>query len=126
MAARWIEAVTGPWSQKRRYWRYKARRRALPAHHRTAVEGLDRYVMVAGGIADGGVLVQMLEDLVDLFEQSAADGLSVADVVGEDPVEFAETFLASYDDARWVTQERRRLGETIARATSIEQHGARG
>ena len=126
MAARWIETVTGPWAQKRRYWRYKARRRALPAHHRTAVEGLDRYVVVTGGIARGDVLVQMLEDLVELFEQSAADGLSVTDVVGEDPVEFAETFLATYDDARWVTHERRRLGETIARASSLGQHGARG
>jgi DNA-binding ferritin-like protein (Dps family) len=38
----------------------------------------------------------MLEDLADLFEQGAADGTPLRDVVGEDPVEFAEAFLANY------------------------------
>ena len=38
----------------------------------------------------------MLEDLADLFEQAAADGTPIREIVGEDPVEFAETFLQNY------------------------------
>lgn len=124
MAARWIEKMTGSWAEKRRYRQYKARCRALPASHRTAIEGLDRYLMYAGGITRGDVLVAMVEDLVELFEQSVADGLAVTDVVGEDPVEFAEAFLSNYDDARWITQERRRLADAVQRATGLEQDGS--
>ncbi|MFI6793991.1 hypothetical protein [Streptosporangium canum] len=32
----------------------------------------------------------MFEDLADLFEQAAADGTPIREIVGEDPVEFVE------------------------------------
>ena len=65
----------------------------LPAGYRTAVEALQRYSNYFGhGTADGGV--SMLEDLVDLFEQSAASGTPVREIVGEDPVEFADAFIS--------------------------------
>ena len=40
------------------------------------------------------------EDLADLFEQSAADGTPIREIVGEDPVEFAEAFLPNYPEGR--------------------------
>lgn len=116
MAARWIEKVTGSLEDKKRYRQYKARRERLPGSYRTAIEAVERYLMYAGAIATGEVLVQMLEDLVDLFEQSAADGTPVSAVVGEDPVEFAETFLANYSDGQWINKERARLVAAIERA----------
>jgi DNA-binding ferritin-like protein (Dps family) len=42
------------------------------------------------------VLLLMLGDLADLFEQSAADGTPIRAIVGDDPVEFAETFMRNY------------------------------
>lgn len=60
-----------------------------------AIDALERYMQFFGpGKADS--LVSMLEDLADLFEQSAADGTPIRKVVGEDPVEFAEAFLRNY------------------------------
>ena len=50
--------------------------------------------MYFGAITKGDVLLSMLEDLADLFEQSAANGTPVREIVGDDPVEFAEAFLA--------------------------------
>jgi DNA-binding ferritin-like protein (Dps family) len=38
----------------------------------------------------------MLEDLADLFEQAAANGIPIRGIVGQDPVEFAEAFLRNY------------------------------
>ena len=35
--------------------------------------------MYFGGITKGDILMSMLEDLVDLFEQSAADGTPIRD-----------------------------------------------
>jgi len=113
MAARWIELVTGSFEDKLRWRQYKARKEQLPASYRTAIDGLERYFMYAGAIAKGDVLVQMLEDLADLVERAAADGTAIRDIVGEDPVEFAETFIQNYSDGQWVNKERKRLTDAI-------------
>ncbi|MGD0440461.1 MAG: DUF1048 domain-containing protein [Acidimicrobiales bacterium] len=108
MATGWIE-------QKRRYRQYKARTNRLPASYHTAIDALQRYSYYFGnGTGDGGL--SMLEDLVDLFEQSAANGTPIRAVVGDDPVEFAEAFLRNYPQGQWIIRERDRLTDAIARA----------
>lgn len=115
MAAKWIELVTGSFEDKKRYRRYKARVKSLPESHRAAIEALDRYLMYRGAITKGDILVRMLDDLADLFEQAAVDGTAVRAIVGEDPVEFAEQFLANYSDGEWISKERARLVAEIDR-----------
>jgi DNA-binding ferritin-like protein (Dps family) len=110
-----VETVTGPLDQKKRYRQYKARVERLPASYRTAVEALQRYSnYFGGGTAEGGL--SMLEDLADLFEQAAASGTPVREIVGDDPVEFADAFLRNYPQGQWITRERDRLTSTIKRA----------
>ena len=58
----------------------------------------------------------MLEDLVDLFEQSAANGTPIREIVGEDPVEFVEAFVRNYPEGQWIIRERERLTNAIERA----------
>lgn len=58
----------------------------------------------------------MLEDLSDLWERAAVDGAPVRGIVGDDPVEFIETFAAACPGARWIDKEGRRLVETIEKA----------
>jgi len=116
MAAGWIEQITGSLEDKRRYRQYKARTKQFPESYRTAIEALDRYLMYSGAITKGDILVSMLEDLADLFEQSAANGTPIREVVGADPVEFAETFLRNYSDGQWINKERERLTDAIDRA----------
>jgi DNA-binding ferritin-like protein (Dps family) len=116
MATGWIEQVTGSLEQKKRYRQYKARTKQLPANYRTAIDALDRYLMYFGSITRGDTLVSMLEDLADLFEQSAADGTPIREIVGENPVEFAETFLQNYSEGQWINKERERLTKAIDRA----------
>lgn len=118
MATKWIEMVTGSLNDKRRYRQYKARTKQLPTSHRTAIEALDRYLMYRGAITKGDVLVTMLDDLADLFEQGAADGTPVRELVGDDPVEFAEAFLQNYSDGQWINKERERLTKAIDRAAA--------
>ena len=125
MAARWIEQITGSLEDKKRYRQYKARVKQLPESYRTATEALERYLMLRGAIATGDVLVALLSDLADLFERSAADGTPIREVVGEDPVEFAETFLQNYSEGQWINKERERLTSTIDRAAA-ESSGSEG
>ncbi|UKA53393.1 DUF1048 domain-containing protein [Arthrobacter sp. FW305-BF8] len=113
MAMGWIEQVTGSLEQKKQYKQYKARTKQLPANYRTAIEALERYLTYFGAITKGETLVKMLEDLADLFEQSAANGAPIRDIVGDDPVEFAETFLQNYSEGQWINKERKRLNEAI-------------
>lgn len=103
-------------TEKRRYRQYKARTKQLPANYHTAIEALERYLMHFGAIAKGDTLVAMLEDLADLFEQSAASASPIEQIVGEDPVEFAETFLQNYSEGQWINKERERLINAIHRA----------
>ena len=124
MTAKWIEKVTGPLEDKKRYRQTKARAEQLPPSYRTAVDAVQRYLMYAGG-GDGAGLVTMYEDLVDLFEQSAASGTPVRDVVGEDPVEFVEAFVANYPEGQWRVRERNRLVDAIDRAAT-EDTGSEG
>jgi DNA-binding ferritin-like protein (Dps family) len=100
---------------KRRWRQYKARRRHLPANYRAAVEAIQRYLMYFGP-ADGDSAASMFEDLADLFERAAADGTPIREIVGEDPVEFADAFAQNYSKGGWVTREQRRLTSAIDRA----------
>jgi DNA-binding ferritin-like protein (Dps family) len=58
----------------------------------------------------------MFDDLLDLFEQSAANRIPIREIVGEDPVEFLEAFVRNYPDGNWRTRERDRLISAIDRA----------
>ena len=121
MGAQWIENVTGSLEQKKSYRQYKARKAALPAPYREAIDALERYLTFYGAISVGGVLVAMLEDLVELFEQSAADETPIRDIVGEDPVEFAEGFVRNYAEGQWINKERKRLTDSIDRAVGGQE-----
>jgi DNA-binding ferritin-like protein (Dps family) len=120
MAMGWIEQVTGSLEQKKQYRQYKARTKQLPANYRAAIDALERYLTYFGAITKGETLVKMLEDLADLFEQSAASGTPIREVVGEDPIEFAETFLQNYSEGQWINKERKRLTEAIESITKKE------
>lgn len=119
-----IEKVVGDLSDKRRWREYKRRVKELPANYRTTVEALERYLMYFGAITKGDIFMSMLEDLLDLFNQAAADRTTVREVVGDDPVEFAETFLANYSEGQWINKERKRLVNAIERAEA-EDRGTR-
>ena len=109
----WIEAVTGSLEQKKQYRRYKARMEALAAPYDVAAKALHRYLMYYGGVVDGETSVTMMGDLVELWERAAADGTPVRDIVGADPVEFAEEFARAYTGAQWIDKERARLVDAV-------------
>ncbi|SDT53598.1 DNA-binding ferritin-like protein (Dps family) [Pseudarthrobacter equi] len=113
MAAKWIEALTGPLEQKKQYKQAKARLDALPEPYVTAAAAFNRYLMYYGGVTEGDTMVQMISDLADLWERAAIDGTPVGDIVGSDPVEFAESFAQAYGGKRWIDKERARLIEAV-------------
>ena len=107
--SKFISKVVGPKGQ----WREnKARVRTLPPNCRTALDALERYLNYLGPGGDGGAIYA---DLLDLFEQSAANGTPIREVVGEDPVAFIETFVQNYPEGDWRAPERERFINAIER-----------
>ena len=123
MAAKWIETVTGSLEQKKQYKRDKARIDSLPEPYGTAAKAMHRYFMYFGGVTDGEILIRMFGDLVDLWERAAADGTPVREIVGDDPVEFAEMFAQAYSGKQWIDKERARLTKAIEDAEKVEKEG---
>ena len=121
MAAKWIESLTGSLEQKKQYKQDKARIDSLPEPYATAAQAMHRYFMYYAGITDGDTLVTMFGDLADLWERAAADGTPVRDIVGADPVDFAETFAQAYGGTRWIDKERSRLVQAIDDAEREER-----
>lgn len=103
---------------KKRWRAHRARVNKLPEAYRVAVEGIERYVLYTGP-GDGDSINGMLEDLADLFEQSAAAGTPISGIVGDDPVAFAEDFKRNYGLGSWLGKEQQRLIDAIQRA----EHG---
>ncbi len=120
MNTRWIEQVTGSLDQKKEYRQYKSRKQQLPAPYRSAMDAVERYLTYFGGVTKGDVLVEMLGDLADLFEESATNETPIRAIVGPDPVEFVEAFLLNYSKGQWTSKERERLVRSIALAAGEE------
>ncbi|MCK6066318.1 MULTISPECIES: DUF1048 domain-containing protein [Microbacterium] len=112
----WYEKIIGDLGEKKRYLAYKARVKRLPEPYRQAAAALERYLLHLGPSDSGSSLVAMLDDLGDLLEQSAAAGTPIRDVVGSDPVSFAETFMENYGGGSWIRKERARLERAIEAA----------
>ncbi|GAA2000841.1 DUF1048 domain-containing protein [Microbacterium ulmi] len=121
MVAKWIETLTGSLEQKKQYKHDKARIEALPEPWATAAKAMHRYLMYYGGVTDGDTLVTMFGDLADLWDRAAADGTPVREIVGDDPVEFAETFVQAYAGKQWIDKERARLNKAIEDAEGEER-----
>jgi DNA-binding ferritin-like protein (Dps family) len=117
--SKFVSKVIG---EKGQWRQYKARTRQLPANYHTAIDALERYLIYFG---TGGGGTAIYEDLVDLFEQSAANGTPIREIVGEDPVEFIEVFVRNYPKGQWIIRERERLTNAIERAAG-EDTGKEG
>jgi len=97
---------------KRRWRAYKARTKLLPENYRTAVDGLERYVMFFGPV-EGDDAASLYEDLADIFERAAADETPIRAIVGDDPIDFIDTLIQNYSKGGYIKREQDRLLEAI-------------
>jgi DNA-binding ferritin-like protein (Dps family) len=102
--------------EKRQYKRFRARVRALPQNYRTTVEALEHYVYYFAS-ARSTNLLPLLDNLVEIFEEAAANDMPIRSIVGEDPVDFVEQLILNYPPGEWIRKERTRLTRAIDDAT---------
>lgn len=100
---------------KKRWRAYRARVKALPPNYQTAVEGIQRYLMYFGAV-DADSANSLFEAVIDLFEQAAADGTAIREIVGDDPVEFVDDLVRNYRKGGYVEREQQKLIRAIDEA----------
>jgi DNA-binding ferritin-like protein (Dps family) len=116
-----------PGGTGRQRWRaYRARVKRLPEPYRQAIEAVQRYSYYSGltaGLESGTGIQAMLDDMIDLFEQAAADGTPIRDIVSDDPADFVDTFVQNYKgpkDRSWETGKQEELSDAINRAAGAD------
>ncbi|KAJ80366.1 hypothetical protein P784_0596 [Enterococcus faecalis GAN13] len=84
-----IKKVVG---DKKEYKEYKRRIAALPAEYRQVFQEIEKY---AWHFSDhsGANMFNALTDLLDLFEEGAANGTPIKNITGEKVGDFAETIV---------------------------------
>ncbi|WP_125605924.1 DUF1048 domain-containing protein [Lapidilactobacillus bayanensis] len=91
---------------KKWYRDYKKQEQALPEPYRTAIQTLDNYLMQYWGTDE---FVDLFDNLLTLFQEGSAEGVSIEGIVGTDPVVFADELLAQYQQATWMHKQQEKL-----------------
>lgn len=95
---------------KKEYREQMTRVEALPEDYRFVFEKIHRYMWsFAGG--DGSDMLKTQQELIELFETSAADGKQVLEITGEDVVGFCDEFLR--DTKKWTDSYRKKLNRDV-------------
>ncbi|MDR2336546.1 MAG: DUF1048 domain-containing protein, partial [Candidatus Nomurabacteria bacterium] len=76
-----MEKIIGVRADKKEYREQMARAKRLPHTYREMFDNIKKYIWSVGPL-DGGL--DILYGVIELFEQSAADGQKVREVTGED------------------------------------------
>ena len=81
-----LEKVTGDLGEKKRWRELQKRAKELPGDYRTAYEEIRKYLWTTSGLETIGPFAELL----DLFEEGAANGRKVLDITGGDVAAFAD------------------------------------
>jgi DNA-binding ferritin-like protein (Dps family) len=84
-----LEKIIGDFEGKREWKEMKARAGALPGDYRMAYEEIQKYLWKTSGVTS----LEPFKNLLDLFEESAANGRSVLEITGEDVAAFADELV---------------------------------
>jgi DNA-binding ferritin-like protein (Dps family) len=105
-----LELIKKMIGDKKEYREQMARAEALPEDYRFVFEKIHGYMWsFAGG--DGSDMLNTQRELLELFEDGAADGKHVLDVTGEDVVGFCDEFMR--DTKKWTDNFRNKLNRDM-------------
>ncbi|WP_238006259.1 DUF1048 domain-containing protein [Dactylosporangium sp. AC04546] len=107
------ERMTG--SDLNREWKaFEARAQALPADHRAAWGQITVHLFPYGDFT-GRNLMPILDSALGLLEETAADGASVHDVLGEDIAGFCAALAGGKGARTYRDRWREQLNRNVAR-----------
>ena len=107
----------GVLSDKAEWNKQQARIKAMPADYQIVIGEVQNYFwQFAGG--DGMDMMAGIYDLIDFFEEGAANNVPVLDLVGNDVAEFAENALREMQAKRWTDDVKVKINKRVAEKLS--------
>lgn len=93
--AKGIASLKSIKKDKREYKEFVARTKRLPDDYKFVYEKMTEYMWGYSGGGDGYDMIALHKDLLELFEDGAAQGRNVLDVTGPDVAVFCDELLRS-------------------------------
>ena len=104
-------------ADKAEWNKQQARIKAMPADYQIVIGEVQNYFwQFAGG--DGMDMKAGIYDLIDFFEEGAANNVPVLDLVGNDVAEFAENALREMQAKRWTDDVKVKINKRVAEKLS--------
>jgi DNA-binding ferritin-like protein (Dps family) len=96
----------------------EARARSLPKDYRVVYDEIKQYIWKTSGL-DG---IEIFKGLLELFEEGAANGISVLDITGENVAEFCDELLRDADTyfEGWRKELNRNIAEKLGKRGESE------
>jgi len=108
--ANFFEVILGAKKDKAAYRQLQRRADALPEEYRFVFKKMQAYMLnYAGGT--GTDIVTLCGGLLDMFEDSAADGKRVSEIIGGDAAAFCDELIRNANT--WTDKWRTSLNESI-------------
>lgn len=108
-----IEKMIGSLEDKREWKAMEARAKALPSEYHNAYKAIQKYMWTTGGPTDWKECSRIFNGIIDLFEEGAAEGKKVTDLIGEDVASFCDELVK--DTKTWSDKYRTKLNDTVGR-----------
>ncbi len=102
-----IKAIIGDFADKKDYRQNEKRAKALPTEFAEAYKDIRNYLWNTSGV----MTIEPFKVLVEMFEEAAADGKHVKDIVGSDVATFADELVRG--EKSYFDQQRKKLNKKI-------------
>jgi DNA-binding ferritin-like protein (Dps family) len=101
-------------ADKQEWFTQQAQVKQLPEDYQIVFEEVQKYLwQFAGG--DGMDMVAGIYDLIDFFEEGAANKVPVLELVGEDVAAFAENALHEMQAKLWTDSAKQKVNDRVAK-----------
>jgi len=107
-----FDTIIGSVEEKREWRAIEKRAKALPHDYRIAYEEIKHYLWKSSGITT----IDAFRVLIDLFEESAANGRQVLEITGNDVAAFCDELVKG--EKTYFENLRKKLNSNIAKKIS--------
>lgn len=104
-----LNKIIGDLGEKKEWKQTEARAKKLPKDFAVAYEEIKKYIWHTAGTET----ITPFKNLVELFEEAAANGKSVLEVIGSDVATFADELVR--DEKSYFKKKRNQLNDDISK-----------
>ena len=104
-----LDTIIGSLEEKREWRSMVKRSKALPNDYQVAYKEIMQYIWSSSGIST----IEPIKVLLDLFEESAANGKDVLEITGNDVAAFCDELIKG--EKSYFEDSRKKLNDRIAK-----------